>query len=109
MCSRPVENRINHCLGRTQHVAETIADPALARWLYGSILGDEQGDWVQTFSIWRSPEPPTRAWFLPLTEIADEKLLGEWSGKRGTAPESLRPMPCSPADREFATRGVEYP
>ncbi len=64
----PLENRINHFLGRNEHAAETIDDPALARWLYGASWADEQGDWVQKFSIWRSPEPPVRAWFLPLTD-----------------------------------------
>ena len=76
----PLENRINHFLGRPEHAAETIDDPALARWLYGGSWADEQGDWVQRFSIWQSQEPPVRAWFLPLTGNPDETMLDEWSG-----------------------------
>jgi hypothetical protein len=76
----PVENRINHFLGRTEHVAETINDPALARWLYGASWADDQGDWIEQFSIWRSPDDPVRAWYLPLTGGDDEKILDEWKG-----------------------------
>jgi hypothetical protein len=75
----PLENRINHFLGRKEHAVETIEDPALARWLYGASWADEQGDWVQKFSIWRSQAQPARAWFLPLTEKSEETMLDEWT------------------------------
>jgi hypothetical protein len=73
----PVENRLNHFLGRKDAGPEAIDDPALARWLYGSNWADEQSDWVKTFAIWRSPEPPIRAWFVPLTCDIDEAMLSE--------------------------------
>jgi hypothetical protein len=72
----PVENRINHFLGRKGVGAETIEDPALAGWLYGASWAEEQGDWVKTFSIWRSPEPSIRAWSVPLTCDLDVDMLG---------------------------------
>ena len=76
----PLENRINHFLGRPEPKAESIDDPELARWLYGGSWADAQGDWVERFSIWRSPEPPVRAWYLPLTGNPDETILDEWTG-----------------------------
>ena len=84
----PLENRINHVLRRTEHTEEMIEDPALARWLYGASWTDEQGDWVQKFSIWRSEEPAVRAWFLPFGVDRDETILDDWSGD----PKDILPL-----------------
>jgi hypothetical protein len=84
----PLENRINHVLRRTEHTEEMIEDPALARWLYGASWADEQGDWVQEFSIWRSEELPVRAWYLPFGVDHDETILDDWSGD----PKDILPL-----------------
>jgi hypothetical protein len=76
----PVENRINHFVRRTEQTGETIEDPALADWLYGSAWTADLGPWVRTFSIWRSETQPVWAWFLPVSEIEDESKLDDWTG-----------------------------
>jgi hypothetical protein len=76
----PIENRVNHVVRRAEHTHETIDDPALAGWLYGARWTADLGPWVRRFSLWRAPEPPVRAWLVPLTEVADPAILDEWSG-----------------------------
>ncbi len=76
----PVENRINHFVGRTEQAGERIEDPALADWIYGSDWTADLGPWARTFSIWRSETQPVLAWFLPSSEIEDESVLEDWSG-----------------------------
>ena len=84
----PVENRINHFLRRTEQVVETIEDPALANWLYGSSWTADLGPWARTFSIWRTGTQPVWAWLLPSSEIDDEDRLANWSGD----PRAILPL-----------------
>jgi hypothetical protein len=60
---------------------ETIDDPALAGWLFGSTWRSEQGAWSARFRIIHSEPEPARAWFLPLTAIPRPAMLDLWSGK----------------------------
>ncbi len=76
----PIENRINHFVGRAEHTGETIEDPALADWLFGSAWTADLGPWVRTFSIWRSEQQPIWAWFVPASELDDVALLDDWRG-----------------------------
>jgi hypothetical protein len=76
----PIENQLAHVLRRAEHFQETIEDPVLADWLYGSTWTGELGPWVHRFRIWHSEEPAIRAWLLPLTEDDDERILDGWSG-----------------------------
>jgi len=76
----PVENRRNHVLGRRDGPRETIEDPALASWLFGSSWVTDQGPWARTFSFWRAANRPVRAWLAPCSAIPEPALLEDWSG-----------------------------
>jgi hypothetical protein len=76
----PEENRVGQVLGRGGKPRETIEDPVLASWLFGESWVAGQAPWVKTFTIWRSGEPPARAWLVPWTAIPEPHLLDDWSG-----------------------------
>ncbi|MDR3637266.1 MAG: hypothetical protein P4L84_25905 [Isosphaeraceae bacterium] len=46
---------------------ESVSDPALASWLFGSDLVATQGDWFSRFLIWKPVPTPARAWRLAAT------------------------------------------
>jgi hypothetical protein len=81
----PMENRIERVLERvlkrTSEPLETIQDPVLAGWIFGSDWVAEQKPWVQTFTIWRSKDPPARAWLVPSSAIPNNSaVLDDWPG-----------------------------
>jgi hypothetical protein len=79
--SDPVENRVDHVLKRVGGPRETIEDPALARWLFGSSWVNEQGPWARTFTVWHSEKRPVRAWLVTCSgSFSDVSVLEDWSG-----------------------------
>ena len=83
----PIENRTDRVLDVTGEPRETIEDPALASWLFGASWVADQGPWARTFSIWRAPNRPVRAWLAPLDvmpEVDDaRRLVGRCPGDVG--------------------------
>jgi hypothetical protein len=59
---------------------ETVHDPVLAGWLFDPAWVAEQGRWVDTFTIYRTGRPATRAWLVPLTDAKTAAILNSWSG-----------------------------
>ena len=76
----PIENRTDRVVGRESEPRETIEDPALASWLYGESWVNDLGPWARTFSIWRAPNKPVRAWLAPLRVMPGSTKLDDWSG-----------------------------
>jgi hypothetical protein len=76
----PIENRKDHVLGRADPPRESVEDPALASWLFGSSWVTDQGPWARTFSFWHADGRPARAWLVPCSTISDPALLEDWSG-----------------------------
>jgi len=99
----PFENRwLKQVQRRTVLARDTIEDPALASWLLDASWLAKQGPWARKFTIWRSQEPPARAWLVRESEVLEPGVLDEWSGDardilgilRGAQPletESSRP------------------
>jgi hypothetical protein len=75
----PIENRTERVMVREGEPRETIEDPALASWLFGNSWVAGLGPWVRTFSIWRAPNRPVRAWLTPLDVMPAAKTLDDWS------------------------------
>ncbi len=75
----PIENRTDRVLVRDGDARETIEDPALASWLFGASWVADLGPWARTFSIWRAPNRPVRAWLAPLDVMPEAKTLDDWS------------------------------
>jgi hypothetical protein len=59
---------------------ELIDDPALASWLLGPARVAKRGVWASRFRIIHPEPAPSRAWFLPLTELNRPAMLDSWSG-----------------------------
>ncbi len=76
----PIENRTDRVLVRAGEPRETIEDPALASWLFGASWVADLGPWAQTFSIWRAPTRPVRAWLASLDVMPGSTTLDDWSG-----------------------------
>jgi hypothetical protein len=82
----PVEVAMEKHLSRSDEskpVVTAIADPALAGWLFGSSWVREQGEWSSLFRIIEPESEPHRAWFIPLTAVAQPAMLETWSGEVG--------------------------
>ncbi len=76
----PIENRTDRVLVREGGPRESIEDPALASWLFGASWVADLGPWARTFSIWRAPNRPVRAWLAPVRVIPESTKLDDWSG-----------------------------
>jgi hypothetical protein len=106
----PIENRVAHVLGRAEHADESIEDPALAGWLYGSAWTAEVAPWINKFTIWRSEKPPTRAWLVPLTGDEVETMLDESSGRPDeilAVLDQAEPLAADCSQREVRMIAVE--
>ena len=102
----PVEIRVRQLLKRAELPGEPIDDPALARWMYGEAWASEQGEWVNRFQVWRPDDPPSKAWFLPLTNGDEETILYEWTGDIGRLLDLLaraEPLPAESSRPEYWT------
>jgi hypothetical protein len=59
---------------------ETILDPSLAGWLFGTDWTAREGPRIARFTLWRPPGPAARAWLVPLTAGHPPEILESWSG-----------------------------
>jgi hypothetical protein len=99
----PLESREEYILTRKTGPRETIDDRALAGWLFDSSWAEEQrtwsgfklfwpfgrrgaswvrdqGPWARAFRVWRSNDPPVKAWLVRMNELAAPEVLADWSG-----------------------------
>ena len=100
----PLENREEYILTRKTGPRKPLTTP---RWLAGSSIRRgqrsqrtwscfkllwpfgrpgaswvrDQGPWARAFKVWKSNDPPARAWLVRMNELAAPEVLDEWSGK----------------------------
>jgi hypothetical protein len=66
-----------------EEAAETLDDPALAGWLFGSSWVANRGPWSSRFRVVRADPRPDSAWFVPLTAVNRPAMLDVWTGDTG--------------------------
>jgi hypothetical protein len=69
--------------GTREAEGETLDDPALAGWLFGSSWVASQGPWSSRFRVFRADPRPHAAWFVPLTAANPPAMLDVWTGETG--------------------------
>lgn len=88
--------------GAAEFAVATVADPALAGWLYGRNLLAGRGASASTFSLARLRRPTSRAWLWEPTRPA--------SPSEANLAESARPLPWrSAAPESIVVEGIVVP
>jgi hypothetical protein len=89
---------------------ESVHDPVLAGWLYGTDWVAQKDTAASTFGLWRPAETSPRGWLVPLTGATESTILGEWSGDPRdvlNALETARPIEVHASDPEHRELSVD--
>jgi hypothetical protein len=83
---------------------ELIDDPALSGWLLDPAWVAKRGAWASRFRIIHPEPAPSRAWFLPLTELDRPAMLDSWPGDLEPLLDLFDRARPLPSDRPSAER-----